>query len=795
MESSGIKDSRFAKMMDAWNRWRGNPVETDLAPYLRLAGEIRKRGMRGLDEAGLEGAMRELGEKARRGIDLDELLVEAYALVGEAARRALGLDPFDVQLVAAIALHRGRMVEMPTGEGKTLVAVFPAALHALVGRGVHVFTANDYLARRDAAWMGPVYRLLGLRADFVQEGMEAGRRRQAYGAEVTYLAAREAGFDFLRDHLCLEPEEVVQREFHLAIVDEADFILVDEARVPLVIAGEEPLPPCDPLRLAWLISRLEPGADFGVDANGRNVFLAERGIRRLEKWLECGNLYSAENQPLLTGVNLALHARALLRRDVDYIVRGGEIEIVDEFTGRVADRRRWPDGIQQAVEAREGLAVQPEGKVLGSITLQHFVRLYPRLCGMTATAVPAADELFERYGMKTVVVPPNRPCLRIDHPDRVYADRESKLRALVEEVAALHATGRPVLVGTASVAESELLAFRLAAAGVRCAVLNAKNDEQEARVVSGAGALHAVTISTNLAGRGTDIRLGGADGRDRGAVSARGGLCVIGANRHESRRVDLQLRGRAGRQGDPGSSCFFVSPEDDLLLRYGIRDLAAGRGWKAGPDGRIASPQAGRDIDHIQRVIEGQNAAIRRTLHQYTSLLEEQRGIVCGWREEILFGASGGEATARRARLLHLDRLWAEHLSKVADIRENIHLFRLAGRVPLEEYHKRIVEEFCPLQEQLGRAVAETLARLGPAPSVEDLAAAGLRGPSSTWVYLVNDDPFSEMFSFLISNRHIGVAAAAPMPLLLPLLLLRRFGPARRGGAGKPFDRPPPEAV
>jgi preprotein translocase subunit SecA len=720
-----------------------------------------------------------LRQKARENSVNEKLQATAYALIAEVCRRVLRLLPFDNQILAGIAMHQGKLAELPTGEGKTLAAVFPAYLNALSGLGVHVFTANDYLARRDAAWMGPVYTFLGLTVGIIQEGMNIAERQQAYGVDITYVTAREAGFDYLRDHLAHEREKTAHKPFHLAIIDEADFILIDEARIPMVIAGEAELPACDHYALARQMEAMEPDLDFSVTENSRNVYLSERGIQRLETLLDCGNLFSESNRLLLTGINLALHARVLLHRDIDYIIRNGRIELVDEFTGRLAELRRWPDGIQPAVEAKEKLVIQPQGRVLGSIALQHFVKLYPKLCGMTATAQPAAEEFFELYGLKTVVIPPHRPCIRIDHPDVVFADKQAKYQALTEEICHVHAGGRPILVGTATIRESELLAGKLTEQGIACQVLNAKNDEKEAGIIARAGALLAVTISTNMAGRGTDIRLGGADGRDHDAVADRGGLYVIGCNRHESQRIDFQLRGRAGRQGDPGSSRFFVSLEDDLLVRYQATDPLTAQ-MKSTENGRpYSATRMNREIIHLQRVIEGNNANIRSTLHQYTALVEAQRRQISQWREDVLQGESG---MIRQLTLEAIDHFWAEHLAVISDIRENIHLFRLAGKLPLEEFHRQIHREFSTLKEKIN-AVVNMEVRKTEKATAGQAAARKSKKPSATWVYLENDNPFSEFFSCLVSSRNIGFQAAAGspvqllffLPLLLFLMLLKRI--------------------
>jgi preprotein translocase subunit SecA len=628
-----LADSAHQRYLD----WTGIPIQYDLRSYLRVLAQIGAVRVTGLPDGELKTRAGLAGRRALAGEGLDALLPEVYALVREACHRVLAMRPFDVQTMAAVALHQGRLAQLATGEGKTLVAVLPVILNALAHRGVHVFTANDYLARRDAEWMGPVYRFLGLEVGVVGQEMGGDDRRQAYGADITYVTAKEAGFDFLRDHTADEPQRVVQRPYHFVIVDEADFILVDEARVPLVIAGTTASPGVDHGAMAVLVRRLRPGVDFRTDEYARTVTLTESGFRHVERLLGGVALHEPENYLLLSAVHVALHAETLLERDRDYIVRGGRVELVDEFTGRVAENRRWPHGIQPAVEAKEGVEVRPEGEILGSIPIQHFVRLYPKIAGMTATAVPAAEEFLEFYGLRTVVFPPHRPSVRSDEPDVVFTHRRAKMAALIDEIAGVHATGRPILVGTASVGESEDLAAHLRPRAIKCRVLNARHDAREARIVARAGTLGAVTISTNMAGRGTDIVLGGGDERAREQVAALGGLYVIGTNRHESRRVDDQLRGRAGRQGDPGSSRFFISLEDDLIRRYGVMTLIGKRHRPAPQDNPVNDPVVRREIARAQRIIEGQNFEIRKTLWRYSALLDEQRRSIYQWRRSLLY--------------------------------------------------------------------------------------------------------------------------------------------------------------
>ena len=472
---------------DRLARLRGSSVLLDLRRYDAALGEIGALGaeLATLTVPELRARAGRVRDGAAAGQPQVALRSELFALARELSHHLLGMRPFDEQIVAALAMDEGAIVEMQTGEGKTLAAVMPAALNALAGRGVHVLTFNDYLARRDAEWMAPLYQGLGLSVAFVQHGMARAERQQAYRADVTYVTAKEAGFDYLRDRLVRHAGELVHRPFHLALVDEADSILIDEARVPLVVAGAVTHGHPKSQRIAELVAGLTPGVHFDTDEYGRDVELTEAGIDHVERTIGCGTLHDESNLALLTDVNCALHARVLLRRDVDYLVRNGRIGVIDEHTGRVVADRHWPDGLQAALEAKEGLAAQPDGRILGSVTLQHFLRSYPHLCGMTGTARAAAAELDETYGRRVVVIPTHRPLIRIDRPDVIYKDRAAKERAVVAEVVAAHATGRPVLVGTLTVEESARVAAALRDAGVVCAVLNAKNDEAEARIIAG----------------------------------------------------------------------------------------------------------------------------------------------------------------------------------------------------------------------------------------------------------------------------------------------------------------------
>ena len=808
--------SRADEWRERYRRAAGDAVEHDVRPYFDALGTIAAAGLADLPMADLTARARSLKDRARDE-PFDTLLPEVFALARELAHHTLGMRPFDVQMAAGVALACGRLVQLATGEGKTLAAVPPAILHALGGRGVHVFTANDYLAERDAAWMAPLFRAFGLACAAVAEGMSPAARRAAYAADVTYVTAREAGFDYLRDHATLDPAAIVHRGHDVAIVDEVDSILIDEARVPLVIAGDAPPLGLDPAALASLARTLDAGIDYTADEYARTVVMTEAGFVRAGRLLGAA-LDDPANHLLLSAVHVALHAEALLHRDRDYVVSDGRIEIVDEWTGRVADNRRWPNGIQPAVEAKEGVPIRTEGRVLGSIPMQHFVGLYRHLSGMTATAEPAAAEFAAFFGLGTTVFPPHRTCRRVDEPDVVFATRLAKRAAIADEVARVHRRGQPILVGTTSVRESEELGHTLTSRGIPCEVLNARQDAREAGIISAAGRLCAVTISTNMAGRGTDIVLGGGARAEHDAVAALGGRYVLGTNRHESRRIDDQLRGRAGRQGDPGSSRFFISLEDDLIQRYGVMALIPPRHRPAAQPGPIDDPIVAREIARAQRIVEGQNFEIRRTLWKYSALVEAQRRIVCEWRQALLAGeadpgicaescpdqyaaltaAAGVDAVQRAEQSIvvrMLDERWADHLAFIEDVREGIHLQRYAGREPIMEFHRQIVDGFESLMADVRTETAARFARLRAAGGTIDLTSAGLAGSSSTWTYLVNDNPFSTLGLSMLASRNIGTVGAMGMlaVLYLPLtalvtgsVLVRRWLARRVRRGGRP---------
>ncbi len=589
--------------------------------------------LRRLSDAQLQAKTGAFKERLERGEELDDLLPEAFAVAREASLRVLRMRPFDVQLIGGMVLHEGKIAEMKTGEGKTLVAVLPVYLNALTGRGVHVVTVNDYLARRDSEWMGQVYRFLGLSVGTIIHGLDDAQRRQAYNADVTYGTNNEFGFDYLRDNMKFSLDDYVQREFHYAIVDEVDSILIDEARTPLIISG----PAEESTDLYFRVNRIAPmlkkDRDYSVDEKARSVILTEAGVAQAERLLNVDNLYDPRNIEVLHHLNQALKAHALFRRDVDYIVKDGQVIIVDEFTGRLMPGRRYSDGLHQALEAKEGVRIESENQTLASITFQNYFRMYEKLAGMTGTADTEAEEFKKIYNLDVVVIPTHKKMIRVDYPDVIYKSEAEKFQAVVEEIKECHDRGQPVLVGTTSIEKSERLSRMLKLQGIKHEVLNAKQHEKEAQIVAQAGQLGTVTIATNMAGRGTDIVLGPG-------VVATGGLHIIGTERHESRRIDNQLRGRSGRQGDPGSSRFYLSLEDDLMRIFGsdrIKDLMGRLGMRDGEP--IEHRMVTNAIERAQKRVEAHNFDIRKHLLEYDNVMNKQREVIYTQRREILGGA------------------------------------------------------------------------------------------------------------------------------------------------------------
>ncbi|HEV3156835.1 MAG TPA: preprotein translocase subunit SecA [Candidatus Baltobacteraceae bacterium] len=585
-----------------------------------------------LDDTALAAKTVEFRERSARGEDLDSLLPEAFAVCREASKRVLGMRHFDVQLMGGHVLHQGKVAEMRTGEGKTLVATLAAYLNALTGRGVHIVTVNDYLARRDAEWMGPLYRFLGCSVGIIQHGLENGPRREAYACDLTYVTNNEVGFDYLRDNMAWKVAEMVQRDLHYAIVDEVDSILIDEARTPLIISGQGQEAGDLYAKFAQIIPRLVKDEDFTVDEKAHAVPITEKGVSKVEKMLGIANLYDQRNLELTFQLNAALKAWHLFFRDQQYIVKDGEVIIVDEFTGRLMYGRRYSEGIHQAIEAKEGLNVRSEDQTLATITFQNYFRLYRKLSGMTGTAKTEEREFRDIYSLDVVVMPTNQPVRRSDQSDIIYRTEPAKFEAVVDEIVAENEKGRPVLVGTRSIEKSEQLAQLLRLRGVECSVLNAKYHEREAEIIKDAGQRGTVTIATNMAGRGVDIKLGEG-------IADQGGLHIIGTERHESRRIDNQLRGRAGRQGDPGTTRFYVSLEDEFMRLFGGDRMANIMDRFGFTDEiPIESALVTRQVERAQGRVETHNYELRKHVLEYDDVMNKQREIIYHDRRKILRG-------------------------------------------------------------------------------------------------------------------------------------------------------------
>lgn len=653
--------------------------DTNLREVKRLRKEIEKINLlepeiENLSDSQLRAKTEEFKERLTNGETLDDIMPETFAVVREAAKRTLGQRHFDAQLMGGIVLHEGKIAEMKTGEGKTLVATLPVYLNALTGKGVHVVTVNDYLAKFHSEWMGRVYRFLGLTVGVILHNLNPEERRLAYGSDITYGTNNEFGFDYLRDNMAFSVEDMVQRELNYAIVDEVDSILIDEARTPLIISGQADESTELYYRFARIAPKLKKETDYTVDEKARTVVVTEEGVAKVEKMLNVENMYDDENTELVHQLNQALRAKELMKRDRDYVVKDGEVIIVDEFTGRLMFGRRYSDGLHQAIEAKEGVKIERESQTLATITFQNYFRMYNKLSGMTGTAETEETEFRKIYGLEVVVIPTNLPMIRIDHPDVVYKTESGKFRAVVEDISAIYQNKQPILVGTISIEKSEELSNLLKKKGVPHQVLNAKHHEREAEIIAQAGRLGSVTIATNMAGRGTDIILGGNSEflakdflRSRGidpaeatpeeyqltleeakAITSKehetvvnlGGLYIIGTERHESRRIDNQLRGRAGRQGDPGASRFYVSMEDDLMRLFGgemISGMMERLGWTE--DMPIEHSVIAKRIEAAQRKVENRNFDIRKHVLEYDDVLNKQREIIYELRKILLFGS------------------------------------------------------------------------------------------------------------------------------------------------------------
>ena len=727
----------------------------------------------------------ELKEKLAKGETLDDILPEAFTLVREASKRTLNQRHFDVQLIGGVVLHQGKIAEMKTGEGKTLTATLPLYLNALEGKGCHLVTVNDYLARRDSVWMGQIYHLLGLsvgclnhqqsflydpdykKPEEVQEKMrdEMGgffvvedflkpcSRQEAYFADITYGTNNEFGFDYLKDNMVYNLKDQVQRGFNYAIVDEIDSILIDEARTPLIISAPDVESSKYYSDFSRIIPRLNPETDYQIDEKMRAVTLTEEGINRVEKILGIKNIYEEKGSRYLHFLEQSLRAEALFRKDKDYIIKDGQVIIVDEFTGRLMPGRRWSGGLHQAIEAKEGVRVQPESLTLASITFQNYFRLYKKLAGMTGTALTSAEEFEKVYHLEVIVVPPNKPMIRKDLPDRVYKAEQGKYKALVEEIKTKNNSGQPVLVGTRSVEKNEYLGKLLEREGIPHQILNAKHHEKEGQIIAQAGKLGAVTIATNMAGRGVDIILGGnpVNEKDREKVVQLGGLHVIGTERHEARRTDNQLRGRSGRQGDSGSSQFFVSLEDDLMRIFGgERIISLMNTLKIPEDQPIEAGLVSRALEDAQSKIEGMNFDLRKHVLDYDDVMNKHREAVYKKRKDILaatpeqlrqemlnmvlragfskedyekkekeMGTENFHQVERFISLRILDMLWIDHLENMEYLRDSVRLRAYGQRDPLIEYKNEGHKMFKKLLSNFEGTVANTILKVKMGPAQE----------------------------------------------------------------------------
>ncbi|RLC36551.1 MAG: preprotein translocase subunit SecA, partial [Candidatus Nealsonbacteria bacterium] len=619
-------------MFDWTKKIFGDPNEKELKKLQPVVEKINsyEPDISKLNDEELKNKTPEFRERLNKGEALDDILPEVFAVVREAAKRVTGMRPFDVQLIGGIVLHQGKIAEMATGEGKTLVATMPAYLNALSGNSVHVVTVNDYLAKRDRYWMGGIYEFLGLKVGLIQHDMRIDERKKAYEADITYGTNNEFGFDYLRDNMAVRLEDVVQKGYHFAIVDEVDSILIDEARTPLIISGPSEESTKIYQQVNRIATRLQEEVDYKVHEKEKAITITEEGVSRIEGLLQIKNLYDEKNMNVQHHIIQALKAQRLFKRDVDYIVKDGEVIIVDEFTGRLMFGRRYSDGLHQAIEAKEGVVIARENQTLATITFQNYFRLYKKLSGMTGTAKTEEEEFIHIYNLPVVVIPPNKKLIRNNYPDVIYRTEKEKFKAVIKEIVEVHKMGRPILVGTVSIDKSETLSRLLKKENIGHNVLNAKNHEREAEIIAQAGQGKNVTISTNMAGRGTDIVLGEG-------VAKLGGLHVIGTERHESRRIDNQLRGRSGRQGDPGSSRFFLSLEDDLMRLFGS-DKISGIMEKLGmeEDVPIEHPLVTRSIESAQKKVEGRNFEIRKQLLDFDNEMEYQRKVIYEQRRMVL---------------------------------------------------------------------------------------------------------------------------------------------------------------
>ncbi len=715
-----------------------------------------EEGLKKLSDSSLAHKTNEFKLRLSKGETLDDILPEAFATIREASRRVLGMRHFDTQLIGGIILHRGNIAEMCTGEGKTLVATAPVYLNALEGKGVHVITVNDYLAKRDSEWMGQLYKFLGLSTGLIIHDLDFNQRKLAYNSDITYGTNNEFGFDYLRDNMVTSVDQMVQRPLHYCLIDEVDSILIDEARTPLIISGPGQKSTDNYYVVAKLVPQLKKDEDYTIDEKQKTVAPTEAGVAKMEKLLHVENLYDSDNLELNHLFNQALRAQTMMTRDKDYVVKDGEVVIVDEFTGRLMYGRRYSDGLHQAIEAKEGLEVQRESQTLATITFQNYFRMYDKLAGMTGTAKTEEQEFIKIYGLPVLQVPTNKPIQRKDLPDVIFKNKRGKYKAVVKEVQRRHATGQPMLIGTTSIEQSEELSHMLTQAGIIHSVLNAKYHEMEAAIVAQAGQKGQVTIATNMAGRGTDISLGEG-------VPELGGLAIIGTERHESRRIDNQLRGRAGRQGDPGSSQFFLSLEDDLLRIFGgdnIKSFMEKMGLEE--DEPINSRMVSNAIQKAQKRVEARNFDIRKYVLEYDDVMNQQRKVVYDQRRKILEGEDMKDqilamvdSIIERGMAAYADpKLYPEEWDFAGLLKYAEKYFLAPGELSLDEVEEMSREEVEDKLKTIAHETYEAREKSIGAPMMRELEkAVMLKVVDSKWMEHLDD---MDMLKEGISLRSYG---------------------------------------
>ena len=695
-------------LLGIFKRFLGDNNEKEIKRMRAIVDQINsyEEELTELSDSSLVKHTEKFKERLANGETLDDILPEAFAVVREASRRVLGMRHFDVQMIGGICLHEGKIAEMRTGEGKTLVATLPVYLNALTGKGVHMVTVNDYLAKRDSEWMGRLYNFLGLSVGLIKHDMDFPERKFAYSCDITFGTNNEYGFDYLRDNMVVDINQMVQRELNFAIVDEVDSILIDEARTPLIISGAGTKSTDMYTRMAKAVEILKAGEDYTVDEKQKTVAPSEGAVSKVEKFLGVNNMYDSENIEMSHCFTAALRAKALMKRDRDYVVKDDEIVIVDEFTGRLMEGRRYSDGLHQAIEAKEGLEVRRQSQTLASITFQNYFRMYKKLGGMTGTAKTEEDEFIKIYNLPVVVVPTNMPVKRVDFPDVIYKTRRAKLKAVANDVEKIHATGQPILIGTTSIAQSEEISAILRKRGISHNVLNAKFHEKEAEIIADAGQKNAVTIATNMAGRGTDIKLGEG-------VPELGGLFIVGTERHESRRIDNQLRGRAGRQGDPGNSRFYLSLEDDLLRLFGAKNISSIMDRLGmGEDDPIEHKMITKSIENAQKKVEGRNFDMRKHVLEYDDVMNQQREVIYKERKQVLKGEDLKEHIMHMIGQIiesEMDqyanaKLYPEQWTLGDLIKDAEQIYAPAGRLKLEELEEMSRDE---VQETLMNLATE----------------------------------------------------------------------------------------